>query len=121
MPVSWRISKDIVWLDSADPLTFAEWTAAIDAALADKDHRPGMGVLHDQRRLTDALSIEEGKARAAFVIARGIRRWAVLAGSEVGYGMGRMGAGISGGTSTEIRAFWDSDEAEAWARGGPVE
>jgi hypothetical protein len=117
LPVSWRISEGVVFVESYERATFAQWRAAIVAALAHSDYRPDMGVLHDQRRLMDAISIDEGTARAAFVIARGIRRWAVLAGSEVGYGMGRMGEGISGGTSTEIRAFRDPVEAEAWARG----
>jgi hypothetical protein len=121
MPVSWRISEGVVFVESDEQATLAEWKAAIEASLAHSEYRPGMGVLHDQRRLTDAPSIDEGKARVAFVIARGIRRWAVLAGSEASYGMGRMGAGISGGTSTEIRAFRDPADAEAWARGGPLE
>ncbi len=118
MPVSWRIADGLVWLESDDPVTFAEWSAAIDAALADKDHRPGMGMLHDQRRLKHGPSIEEGKARVAFVALRGIPRWAVLAESPVAYGMGRMGAALSSGTSTMIRAFRDPVEAEAWARRG---
>jgi hypothetical protein len=33
MPVSWRISEEIVWLESAEPVTFEEWKAAIDGAL----------------------------------------------------------------------------------------
>ena len=116
MPVSWRISEGAVVIVSDEQATLAEWKAAVDAALADGDYRPGMGVLHDQRRLRDAPSAEEGRARAAYVAWRGMRRWAVLAGSDAAYGMGRMGEGISSGTATEIRAFRDPAEAEAWAR-----
>jgi hypothetical protein len=116
MPVSWRISDGLVFLESDDPVTFAEWQAAIDAALANKDYRPGMGVLHDQRRLKRAPSIEEGKARVHFVAGRGIRRWAVLAAGDATYGMGRMGEALSASTTVEIRAFRNPAEAEAWAR-----
>jgi hypothetical protein len=117
MPVSWRISNGLVVLESDEPVTFAEWQAAIDGALASKDYRPGMGVLHDQRRLKHAPSVEEGKARVSFVAGRGIRRWAVLAAGDATYGMGRMGEALSAATSVEIRAFRDPAEAEAWARG----
>jgi len=117
MPVSWRISEGIVRIESSESVTFAEWKAAVDAALASSDYRLGLNVLHDQRRLKDAPSAEEGKARAAYVVARGIRRWAVLVGSDVQYGMARLGDAHSSGTSTEIQAFRDPAEAEAWARG----
>src|SRR5258708_10821700 len=99
MPVSWRISDGLVFLESDDPVTFGEWQAAIDAALANKDYRPGMGVLHDQRRLKRAPSIEEGKARVNFVVGRGIRRWAVLEGRAASLAPGCMGRAPSGATS----------------------
>jgi hypothetical protein len=118
MPVSWRIAGDIVWLESVEPLTFAEWRAAIDAALADKAYRPEMGILHDQRRLKHGPSVEEGAARVAFVASRGVRKWASLAESGDSYGMARMGEALSDGTATAIRAFRDPAEAEAWLRDG---
>jgi hypothetical protein len=116
MPVSWRISDGLVVLESDELATFAEWQAAIDAAVTNKDYRLGMGFLHDQRRLKHAPSIEEGKARVNFVAGRGIRRWAVLAAGDATYGMGRMGEALSAATPVEIRAFRDPAEAEAWAR-----
>jgi hypothetical protein len=118
MPVSWRITEGFVRLESSGPVGFAEWKAALDAALASPDYRPGMGILHDQRQLPDAPSTEEGKSRAAYVVARGIRRWAVLVATDVQYGMARLGDAHSAGTATEIQAFRDPAEAEAWARGG---
>src|SRR5712692_10463338 len=45
MPVSWHISEGIVRLESSESVTFAEWKAAVDAALAHGDYGPGMGVL----------------------------------------------------------------------------
>jgi hypothetical protein len=119
MPVSWRISEGIVWLESSEPVTFAEWTAAIDGALAQKDYKPGMGMLHDQRRMKHGPSIEEAHKRVAFVAARGIRKWAVLAESADSYGMGRVGEALSNGTATAIRAFRDPDAAAAWLREAP--
>jgi hypothetical protein len=116
MPVSWRISKGIVWLASTEPVTFEEWKAAIDGAQADKDFQPGMGILHDQRQLKHGPSIEEGHARVAFVASRRIRKWAVLAESPDGYGMARVGQALSEHTATAIRAFRDPVAAEAWLR-----
>jgi hypothetical protein len=119
MPVSWRISKGIVWLESAEPVTFDEWKAAIEGALSDKGYQPGMGILHDQRRLKHGPSIEEGRARVNFVASRRIRKWAVLADSPDGYGMARVGQALSEQTATAIRAFRDPVEAETWLREGP--
>jgi hypothetical protein len=42
MPVSWRISQRVVFLESTGKPTFAEWRAAVDAFLADPDYAPGM-------------------------------------------------------------------------------
>jgi hypothetical protein len=69
-------------------------------------------------RISEEPSIEEGKARVSFVASRGIRKWAVLAESPNGYGMGRVGQALSEGTATAIRAFRDQSEAEAWLREG---
>jgi hypothetical protein len=54
-----------------------------------------------------------------FVASRGIRKWAVLAESPDGYGMGRVGETLSARTATAIRAFKDPAKAEAWLREGP--
>lgn len=117
MPVSWHISEGTVFLESDEHATLDEWKAAIDAALANSDYEPGMGVLHDTRLTKHFPSIDEAKERVAFVERRGIRRWAVLAESPLGLGLARMGAGMSAGASIDIRAFNDSTEAEAWASG----
>src|SRR5258708_16253562 len=103
MPVSWRISEEIVWLESAEPVTFEEWKAAIDGALASKGYRPGMGILHDQRQLKRGPSIEEGRARVSFVASRGIRKWAVLADSPDRYRMGLVGHALSHATTHPTR------------------
>jgi hypothetical protein len=117
MPVSWHFSDGILFVESDEQATLDEWKAAIDGALANSDYEPGMGVLHDTRLTKHFPSIEEAKERVAFVQRCGIRRWAVLAGSQLGYGLGRMGEGLSSGTSTQVRAFKDPAEAEGWARG----
>src|SRR5260370_8386220 len=112
MPVSWRISEGLVRLESSGSVGFAEWKAALDAALASPDYRPGMGVWHDQRQLRDAPSTEEGKSRAAYVVARGIRPWAVLVATDVQYGMARLGDAHSSGTEPEIQPVPDQAPAD---------
>lgn len=121
MPVSWRVTNGLVYLESSEAPTLEEWRAAVEGALASSDYQPGMGVLHDTRLIKRFHSVEEAEERVAFVTKLGIRRWAVLAESPVGYGLGRLGEGLSSGTPTEIRAFRDPAKAEAWARGGPAE
>lgn len=118
MPVSWRISHGLIWLESDEAATFEEWQSAIEAALAHPDHRPGMGVIHDWRRLRAAPSTDEIRARARYGATLGPIRWALVVPGDASYGMGRMAEILTEQHAIELRTFRDLAEAEAWARGG---
>jgi hypothetical protein len=121
MPVSWSICGAIVHVESDEAATFAEWTAAIDAAFADSAFEPGMSVVHDLRRMARVPSSDEARARADFLVERscahGVVRWAVVVSRPVQYGMARMAEAFSDGAPTTFRAFRALDEAQEWARG----
>ena len=82
MPVSWRILRSVVFLESTGKPTFAEWRAAVDAFLADADYRPGMSVVHDWREAQDVHSPIEIQKRAAYTAGRlsssHSTRWALV-------------------------------------------
>ncbi len=121
MPISWRIANGVVLLESAETATFREWCEALKGFLADPDYRPGMGVIHDWRRLLTASPSTEIMARAEYVTeipAMKGTRWALIVAGTVTYGMGRMAEILMETSSVELRVFRDMAEAEAWVRGG---
>jgi hypothetical protein len=117
MPISWRVCEGFVRLESDGEVAFTEWRAAVDAALAHPDYRPGMGILHDWRRLRGAPSPEEIWRRADHGAQLGPIRWALVAPTTVAYGMGRMAEFLTEELAIELRVFRDIAEAEAWVRG----
>jgi hypothetical protein len=124
MPVTWKISDDLIWLQSGEEASFQEWRQAIEAAFEDPVYRPGMGVIHDWRRLRTPPSPDEIHMRAAYVAELDTRRWALVVRDDVGYGMGRMAEIVTSipplkasALPFEVRVFRDLTEAEAWARG----
>jgi hypothetical protein len=120
MPVSWTISEGLAYFTSYEHGTLEEWMRSVDALLADPDYTPGMGVLHDRRRIANSPSSQEVSAAVAFIEARasavGNARWALVASSTAGYGMDRMAQMLLQGTSVTLRVFHELGEAEDWVR-----
>lgn len=124
MPVSWRIVDGLVFLESTKAATFEEWRDAVDCALADDAFQVGMGIVHDWRQLETALPTAEVVKRSQYLASNADRfgrtRWALVVDTTTAYGMGRMAETLTG-SGTGLRVFRDPAEAEAWARGKPVE
>jgi hypothetical protein len=119
MPVSWRIVRDVVFLESTGKPTFVEWRAAVDAFLADPDYAPGMPVVHDWREAQDVPSPIEIQKRAAYVAGRlssQPTRWALVVRGVESYGMARMAQGLMADSAVDVRMFRDATAAEDWVR-----
>jgi hypothetical protein len=123
MPVSWRFVDGIVFLESDESWTLDEWRGAVDAFLADPAWVPGMGLIHDRRRMTRSPNTQEVRDAVGFVGLRqhalGRARWALVVGSPAGYGMARVGEALLDGTTITLRTFYDMSSAETWVRSGP--
>jgi hypothetical protein len=123
VPVSWQITNGLVQLESDEAATFEEWREATQRALASSSYRPGMGLVHDQRRVVRVPLAGEIEARAYYAAgqmrAHAVRRWALVVKGDAAFGMGRMGEALANDT-VEFRAFMEMAEALTWARGGPV-
>ena len=124
MPVSWRILDGLVVFDDGDvAATRDEWRAALENALTSSDYRSDMGFVYDLRPRSRMEPATEVLQHVHFLSkemkARAIKRWAVVAQGGAHYGMARMGETLGGGR--QFRGFREMAEAEAWARGGPVE
>ena len=120
MPFSWRIANGIVYITGDGDAESTHWRAAVEAALSDPRHRPGMRLIQDHRATTRIPSTAEIQAAAAFLRARserlGITRWAIVVAKDVSYGMGRLVGVVFEKTSVVSRVFRDMAEAEAWVR-----
>ena len=121
MPVSWRISNGLVYLESSEGATFEEWRDAVDAAWSAPDFQAGMGIVHDWRKLRAGLPTAEVEKRSDYLVNNAARfgrtRWALLVDNTVAFGMGRMAETLTG-SGTGLRVFRDPVEADVWARGG---
>lgn len=122
MPVSWRLLESVILLETDDPATFAEWSAAIDAALEHPGVKRGVSVVHDARRLTRVISEGEAKLRVAFLSDRHqkyvIRRWALVVPAQAPYAMREMLQALSDSAVFPCRVLTDLAEALEWAREG---
>jgi hypothetical protein len=121
-PVAWRVVDRCVLLESGETATLREWTAALDAAIADASFEPGMSVVHDtrsRRSVPETAEVREGvRVVAARATASQIPRWALVARSGAHYGMARMAQILSElerAPQPEFRVFRDLGEAVAWA------
>lgn len=120
MPVSWRIETELVWLESSAQATLDEWREALEAVLADPRYRPGMGLVHDRRKLAWVPTTEQVTAATNHIAGRsmaiGKARWGLVVAGAAGFGMGRMAEILLERTSVTLGVFRDLDEAEAWVR-----
>jgi len=75
-------------------VTFQEWTTAVFEALADAAFRPGMGVVHDLRRMVRIPSATEASDRVDFLVVRSrtlkVSRWAIVVSGQAHYSMARL-------------------------------
>jgi hypothetical protein len=123
-PVAWRVVDRCVLLESGETTTLREWTAGLDAAIADAAFEPGMSVVHDTRSRRSVPDTAEVRDGVRLIVARArasqIRRWALVARSGAHYGMARMAQILSEldhAPQPEFRVFRDLGEAVAWASG----
>jgi hypothetical protein len=133
MPVSWRISKGVVFLESEQQATLEEWTSAVDSSLSSHDYRPGMGVVQDWRSAKGLPAAKVIRLRIDVLVprarARGVKRWAIVVAGDARWelvvtgdayrGADRAPEPLAGRGSVEFRLFKELAEAEAWVRVGP--
>jgi len=113
----------LVRLESDDPVTFDEWRSAVESFGSHPDYQSGMSVVHDRRRRSSVVTTREIRERAEFLTSRaeslGPTRWAIVAVSDVDFGMARIEEALLGSVPRiDFAIFRDPVAAEAWARDG---
>lgn len=122
MAISYRIIDGIVFTDMEASFSLDDVRVYLAAVMTDPSYRNGMPSLVDCRRVTALLSPEELRVIAADIgkltTAPVSGRCAVLASSDVVFGLLRMYEVYSDGAPVEVRAFRDQNEAMAWLHTG---
>jgi hypothetical protein len=120
VPISYHFEDDTLFTTIEGPTTYEDVKRYLDALTSDPRFREGMPGLIDCRRVKSLFSVADLRRTAADLRARPeIRgRAAVLASSNLVYGLLRMYEVFSDGDPVELRVFRQPDEALAWLRGG---
>ena len=119
MPVQHRRAGDIAVVEASGRYEVAELRAAIDAAIAQFGADGAAGLLFDLTR-SEALGdrpTDEVRAMAYFIASRAEgfgARLAMVTGSEVAYGLMRLGAIVAESQGVTAAVFRDAPSALAW-------
>jgi proline iminopeptidase len=123
MPITYQIDKGsgIVRAVARGDVGLEEERRCLEAFLRDPDHKPGFGILLDNRERGLPSSSDQVRGMAeAFDAHRekvGEARMAIVVSREVSLGLARMFALLTEDASIHTEAFRDINEAEAWLRG----
>ena len=119
MPVSHSFRDRIVVMRMEGNYTTADLRQEIEGALDDPERPRLIGMLFDVSRSTALAdrTAAEVNAMGHFLAERSAafgRRLALVASSDVAYGLMRMGAVATESDGVETRVFRDSESAEQW-------
>jgi hypothetical protein len=119
VPITYHFEDDTLFTTIEGPTAYEDVKRYLNALTTDPRFRAGMPGLIDCRRVKSLFSIADLRRTAADLRARPeIRgRAAVLATSNLVYGLLRMYEVFSDGDPVEIRVFRQPEEALAWLRG----
>lgn len=118
MPITYRFESGILRTTIEGATGYDDVKLYLDTLLSDPDFTPGMPGLIDCRKVTSLFSIRDLRRTAADTRERPEMRVpgraAVLASSNLIYGLLRMYEVFSEGQATRIRVFRGPEEAMAW-------
>jgi hypothetical protein len=123
-PITYGFEGDMMYATFDGPVGYADVRAFLDKLFVDPQFRRGMPCLIDCRRVKNRFSIAdlrrtavEHKRRPEMNVPG---RAAVVATSNLIYGLLRMYEVFSEGAAVEIRVFRKPEEATAWLRGAEI-
>jgi hypothetical protein len=121
VPITYRFDDGVLHTSIEGETSYEDVKRYLDALVADPGFRPGMPGLIDCRRVKSLFSILDLRRTAADSRARPQMqvpgRAAVLATSNLIYGLLRMYEVFNEGNPTQIRVFREPEPAMAWLRG----
>lgn len=122
MAISYRFEGEFLFTTIAGETGYEDVKTYLDELMEDPRFRPGMPGLIDCRGVKSLFSIMDLRRTAADARRRPELqvpgRAAVLASSNLVYGLLRMYEVFNEGNPAEIRVFRKPEEAMAWLKGG---
>jgi hypothetical protein len=120
--ITYRFEGGYIYTTIEGETGYADVKAYLDTVLRDPRFRPGMPSVVDCRGVKSLFSISDLRKTAADARSRPEMsvpgRVAVLASSNLVYGLLRMYEVFSDGQPVEMRVFRQPEEATAWLTGG---
>lgn len=120
MPITYRFEGDTLFTTIEGDTGYEDVKSYLDALFADPGFRPGMPGLIDCRRVKSMFTISDLRKTATDARSRPELqvpgRAAVLASSNLVYGLLRMYEVFTEGSPSQIRVFREPEEAIAWLR-----
>jgi hypothetical protein len=126
LPISYSIDQGLVIAKVDGAADLADVRAYLSTMRSDPAYHGVIGSLIDCRTVTNLLSTEElrtiAKERKSATTSSPRARTAMLAGSDVVFGVLRMYEAFSDGSNVVVRVFRNETEARSWlltGRKGP--
>jgi hypothetical protein len=121
VPITYRIEGDLLLTRIEGPTGYEHVRRYLDTLFADPRYQTGMPGLIDCRGVKSLFSVADLRRLAADVRnrpqLRAKSKSAVIASSNLVYGLLRMYEVFSEGDPVEMRVFRKPEEAMAWLRG----
>jgi hypothetical protein len=118
--ISYHFEDDFLYTTIEGPTAYEDVKAYLDKLMDDPGFRPGMPGIIDCRNVKSLFSISDLRKTAADAKMRPKMqvpgRAAVIASSNLIYGLLRMYEVFNEGSPSEIRVFRKPEEAMAWLR-----
>ena len=121
MPIHYQINADenLITVTISGTIQYDELLSAFDARTKEETYRPGMNLLCDGREArldfstSDVINLVEAMAVRREERGEGFR-FALVGGSDLTYGMGKVFQGYAVRLPENIRVFRDFEEARRW-------
>ena len=120
MPIDYVIDANagVVTVTARGAVSQADDLACFRALLADRDFAAGLRLLLDYRERESVASADEARELAEEMRRLGElfgdSRFAIVVGSDLAYGMGRMVSSLSERDFPPVGVFRDLEEAQHW-------
>ena len=116
MPLSYRISSDLILFESNEEYQWADMLKAVDESLSAVENGKKVKLIFDERNATYLPATEDLKQITEYVERwrHLIKRIALVVAKPAQYGLGRMAQVFLEAEEGSFKVFYDIEEASQW-------
>lgn len=119
MSISYKITDQLLIIETADNFKASDLNNTFDRIFADPRFKSGLKILvHDldSKFIPSTQDIETGTKRMESIMKKFDAKMAIVVSSEVNYGMGRMFEALSDSRNMKVKVFRDVENAGEWLK-----